>query len=531
VPATIVARAPLLAIALVWVVAALLVQPWGEFPLNDDWDYAKSARAIVERGRFELSPEARVTLVAQAAWGAVFSLPFGWSFFALRLSTLVAGLGGTLAVYGLARLVGASRGIATVAALAFALCPLTVGLAFTFMTDVPYASALAVGLLALGGWLQRGGWVALLAGAALAVVAVLIRPTGLALPVAFLLAALLSRQRGALLGAALVLGLAAGALALWQVWAVLAGLGGLANPQAGELRDALARAPLSVGGEVARQSGIAAFYLGLFLLPLSLVGGAASGQRGLLVAAGGGLIGLGLAVVGARMPLAINVLYDLGLGPLTLRDAFLVAAPPETRGPAWVAGGATVLAGGGAAVGILLVARGGLRLWRCGARPLLALVTGTALIAFVPFAVAGFLDRYLIALLPPLLALGAAGARRSSRTALASAAITLLLLGGFGVVATRDYFAWNRARWTALERLQERGVTPAEIDGGFEFNGWLTYDPRYRRDPMKSWWWVMDDRYVAAFGPLPGYREVDREPFWRWLPPHEGAVLILERAQ
>jgi hypothetical protein len=115
---------PLAFLAVLWLAAALLVQPWGEFPLNDDWDYAKSARALAERGRFELSPEARVTLFAQAAWGALFSLPFGWSFVALRLSTVTAGLAGTFAVYGLARLAGASRRLATVAALTLAVCPL-----------------------------------------------------------------------------------------------------------------------------------------------------------------------------------------------------------------------------------------------------------------------------------------------------------------------------------------------------------------------------------------------------------------------
>lgn len=514
---------------LVWLGALALVQPWGEFPLNDDWDYAKSARVLAERGELVLSPEARVTLVAQAAWGALFSLPFGWSFLALRLSTIVAAGAGVAAVAGLARLAGAARPIALVAALTVAVCPLYFGLAFTFMTDVPNAAALALGMLALGRLLDRGGWPTLLAGAGWSVVAVLIRPTGVALPVAFALAGVLWVTSGRRRVLAL-LPVVAAALALvgWQAWAVANGLGGLANLQAGELRDALGRGPLVVLVEAFRNSGIAALYLGLFALPLAIAGGAMTGF-GRLITLGGGLVGLGLALVGARMPLAENVLYDLGVGPLTLRDAFFGGPPAEVRGPAWLLTVVTVAAGAGAGALGVLVVRGARRLWRGGARPLLTLLVATAVFSFAPLAVAGFLDRYLIALLPPVVAVAAAGSRRGRAGALVGAAVVLLLVGGFSVAATRDYFSWNRARWAALERLVAQGVPPSEIDGGFEFHGWFTYDPAYRRDPARSWWWVVDDRYVVAFGPLAGYREVDREPFWRLVPPGAGAVVTLER--
>jgi 4-amino-4-deoxy-L-arabinose transferase-like glycosyltransferase len=510
-------------------VAAVLVQPWGEFPLNDDWDYAKSVRGLVDHGHFALSPEARVTLVAQAVWGALFCLPFGWSFFALRLSSIVAAIAGVAAVSGLARLAGGARPAALVAALTVTVCPLFFGLAFTFMTDVPSAAALALGLLALGWWLQRGGWPALLVGTACSLVAVLIRPTGLAMPAAFALAGVLGATSGPRrLFALLPVAAAALALAGWHWWAVANGLGGLANLQAGELRDALGRGPVPVLVDVLRNSGVAALYLGLFTLPLAISGGAMTG-RGRLLAVLGGLVGLGLALAGVRMPLAENVLYDLGVGPLTLRDAFFRGPPAEVRGPTWLLTLVTVAAGAGLGALGLLVVRGARRLWRCGARPLLMLLVATAAFSFAPLAVAGFLDRYLVALLLPVVAIAAAGGRGGRAGALAGAAVVLILFGGFSVAATRDYFSWNRARWTALERLVAHGVPPSEIDGGFEFNGWFTYDPTYRRDPTKSWWWVVDDRYVVAFGPLAGYREVDREPFWRLVPPGAGAVVVLER--
>ena len=50
--------------------------------------------------------------------------------------------------------------------------------------------------------------------------------------------------------------------------------------------------------------------------------------------------------------------------------------------------------------------------------------------------------------------------------------------GLFSVASTDDYFAWNRARWQALTYLlDEVRVSPMEVCGGFEFNGWYNYDP------------------------------------------------------
>jgi hypothetical protein len=83
-------------------------------------------------------------------------------------------------------------------------------------------------------------------------------------------------------------------------------------------------------------------------------------------------------------------------------------------------------------------------------------------------------------------------------------------------------------------------VPPAAIDGGVEFNAWhlaptlgtWPTDAEARSgqpDTVKSWWWVIDDRYVASFHPLPRYAVRDRVPYARWLVPGTGEVLILER--
>ena len=73
----------------VWILAVLAVDPVGNFALNDDWAYASAVRMLVEQGELRLSGWTAANLITQLLWGALFCLPFGFSFTALRISTLV----------------------------------------------------------------------------------------------------------------------------------------------------------------------------------------------------------------------------------------------------------------------------------------------------------------------------------------------------------------------------------------------------------------------------------------------------------
>jgi len=45
-------------------------------------------------------------------------------------------------------------------------------------------------------------------------------------------------------------------------------------------------------------------------------------------------------------------------------------------------------------------------------------------------------------------------------------------------------------------------ISPKSIDGGYELSGWLLADKKYKQTPSKSYWWVDEDDYVIASGPL-----------------------------
>ena len=109
--------------------------------------------------------------------------------------------------------------------------------------------------------------------------------------------------------------------------------------------------------------------------------------------------------------------------------------------------------------------------------------------------------------------------------------LLIVISAAFSVLAMHDYLAWNSTRWKALVSLMEReGVSPTVIDGGYEFNGWHLYEPGPLGRSGKSWWWVDDDEYVIASGPIAGYTEIASYPFERWLLGAQSRIVVLQRA-
>jgi hypothetical protein len=163
----------------------------------------------------------------------------------------------------------------------------------------------------------------------------------------------------------------------------------------------------------------------------------------------------------------------------------------------------------------------------------------SGVIYLLPLIVAGFYDRYLIAVIP-LFAAGAACAYgcvpqpyRQKIGSLRSLGVAVVVaISVFAIGATRDYLAWNRLRWDALRHLmEERGVAASNIDGGFEFGGlYLSGSENYQNDdPAKSWWWIQEATYQIAFGNVAGYKVIKEYTYLNWITPRVGKVLVLQK--
>lgn len=532
-------------LAALWALVVLAVDPRGDFPLGDDWSYARTTRVFLDDGVFSPIGWTSMPLLTHVLWGSAFAAVLGFSFEALRFSTLLLGLAGSLALLVLLRDAGVDRGPALVAVATLVVNPVQLGLAHTYMTDVPFLAWSLLALASLSRALARDSIPALGLGALFATIAMLGRQLGLFVPLAFTVAVLAGKglRRSTMARAAAVL-----------LLVVLAPMGLHAWLEAREAVPALWSDQLLRVVRVLVDPGRLAFnlakglvrcllYLGLFCAPVLMLGGVprplARRMRALSLVAAVAFTAAAtfeMLRAGRWMPLGSetdSILTRFGIGPLTLRDTYILGLPhAEPLGPEfrWVV---TVLS---VVFGALLAAR----LVAVGASlvpdrsPTRLLVVAAVLVYFAPLAVHGFVDRYLlplVALVSALVLLPAPGeAQRRGRLA---PALSLLLLTAFFVFSTaavHDYLSWNRARWAALDYLTKALRVPAsEIDGGFEFNGWHLYSPGYKQREWRSWWWVRDDRYLVAMGEVPGYDAVREFSYPRRLAPGSGRILALVR--
>jgi hypothetical protein len=125
-----------------YLLTGLFIHPIGDFPLNDESSYGTTVRQLLETGDFRPLPWSVAPSLTHVLWGALFCLPTGFSFTALRLATLTAATLGLLGTYVLVRDAGRPAWLALHTALWLGLDPLYLELSYTFMTDVPFTAAL-----------------------------------------------------------------------------------------------------------------------------------------------------------------------------------------------------------------------------------------------------------------------------------------------------------------------------------------------------------------------------------------------------
>jgi hypothetical protein len=512
--------------AAVWAIVFALINPRGEFPMMDDWIYHRIVAIWISEGRLALPEVTQMVVLGHIALGVAIGRVAGLSFEALRLAMLVVGWAGIVAVYAACRALGGTSGIAALAAAAMLVNPVYLTMSATFMTDLPFFVLSTAALIAYVRALREPCWSAVLAGTVLSAAAATIRQPALILPVAFMVATALRHR---LDRRTLVLALAPFAV----VAALLAALPALLDAAGLLPRDynlpmrELTRNLRAPSAEwltfAAKRSLNIGFHLGWFVLPFALLAGGWTRRRLLTAALIAATIAVAVLATGKVAPWGSSLLYDFGIGSVSLHDVTVLGLPHLPRAPwlFWL----VLTVSSGAAVATL-ASQWGATIADAPDRDARA-VSAFALLAVagytVPLALSWFYDRYLLPVVPCLMAYAALrqGTIVTPRRVAAFLAVMLPLAVG-AVALAHDYFAWNRARWDGLTFLLER-ATVQEIDGGYEFAGMARYADG------TAWQKPADLRFMVAFGEVPGYREIRRYEYSAWLPRRSGAILVLER--
>jgi Dolichyl-phosphate-mannose-protein mannosyltransferase len=541
-----------LALCVVWIVAALLIDPTGDFPLNDDWAYGLPVEVLVRDGTIRFTFWQSMTLITQVFWGALFCLPAGFSYTALRISTLIAGLGGVLGLYALLRHFRASPAIAFVGAALMATNPIYLGLSYSFMTDIPFLALMLWAAFCVIRGLDRDrggdGWFA--AGLGIALAATFIRQLGLAIFLGLLIVYPLRRglNRGWLLRTVLPT-IAAGVL-MKAYTTVLDAAGRLPrmyylkpNALSDYFNDLF---HLRLGALKVPLEGVmlTLMYCGLFMMPFLVLleprrstSRMPNWLRPVLVALAAMAVTAAAAAFGRPMPMTGNILVDLGLGIRALPGPALPGAPYAF----WIA---VTFAASLGAVGLVVALVDAARAtW---ARPFdpastmpiwhFIFLGSIAALYLGPFFLMYqlILDRYFLLPAALIMALALGGVRepgpRPSRLRWVIAIAIVCVMGTLGIAMAHDYMSWNRARWSACTELVEQDkIALGQIDGGFEFNNQWPNRALMEQGGAEGIIESVEGQYQVAFRPMPGHTVISRVPCSAWLPYAPREILVLKR--
>jgi Dolichyl-phosphate-mannose-protein mannosyltransferase len=512
-------RRALLILVAAFAAVVLVVDPRGNFPLNDDWGVGFTTFTLLQTGRIQFTPFASATAYLQFVWGALWASVFGETFTVLRVSTLVLSLASSILTYLLLRRAQVRTELALFGAAALLFHPLFFWASFTSMTHVPFVftSIVAMVCFARAAEEEQRAW--LLAAFVATVASFFTRQFAVLNAIAPLVVALSMRRKKL----------------AWTYATALAVFGALvvSGVLVGSQKELLLHRPTLAGLAMRAVHYVyfnwqsAALF---FAAPLLLV--LLSRGRPRLPRIAIAILGIVFVAVAWRMTVRVgmplpymnsgNVFTNFGLGPPTLRDVFTFRMPHPFALP-WTFRLALMIVTtiGAALAASLTIAtlRKETALVRYCA---IYLICGTLLAAGMSI----HFDRYSIDTTWPfvVLLMLLANRARITRAAQLTATAMLAIAIVFSIAGTAEYLAWNRARWDAYAFLRANGVTLEQMDGGYEINALLALREG-RKDLGKRGVGVIDDQFILTFNrDVPGYEMLRAFPYPRWFGLSSGAV-------
>ncbi|MGH9410646.1 MAG: glycosyltransferase family 39 protein [Vicinamibacterales bacterium] len=459
---------PFAVIAAPFVIGWMLVAPWQNVPVIDDWAYAWSVEHLLRTGHLAVSDRSSIYPIAQILWGWLFArVAGGFSFGILRLSTVVVATVGCWAVYLFLRELAFGVAVSVLAALTLALYPAYFVLSFTFMTDVPFVALSAVAMYFYVAGVRRDRPPLLWWAALFALLAFLVRQVGIVLPCA----AFAAIDRSAFTRRAIArfwVPLIVGAAIIGGAWIVLPHLfGGLPVI---ELREQNAQGLTFLDPSDYASWNIELLFIVAFPWAALLLCPMLRWKRFLLIAAVAILIAAGARLLTGSVPTPLPDQDTWSVQDMAMRTNLVGGDLPPSP---WVARVTPALEAAGALVAAsLIVGLGWLRKseWRAGR----IIVAGGLLNLLVINILWVYYDRYYL-ILAPTLAYLASAPLLDTRVGRWPAAIVLVFWASLGIPGTRAVIATNAAVARMTLDQEQQGTRMIDIDAGYSLNAWRLY--------------------------------------------------------
>jgi hypothetical protein len=540
-------------IVVTWILIFFLIDHTGEFPLIDDWAYAHGVSDLLHDGVLKISDWVAMTQIAHLFAGYTWSIMFGYSLQHLREFTILIGCLGSLIMFAGTGYFTKSLSLRLLGTAIFMFNPIWIYLSYTFMTDVPF-TALFIGLMILiYRWMATPNHFLLLIVLVLGSIIVLIRQTGLGIGLSFLLWVVLMQpdeRRKYIFAAILIAVIQVATLMLYEYWMSSVGALSTRYHSASSLSWILSRHWWFI--RAIYYGVIQVHYVSLFMIALfpisiwlmyskrvSILPENMSFYRYVVTALI--IVGIG-TVVGTDIlmnPRYTHLMqYDTVGHVMTIDFTYEMLTFSSNYKWLWVLLFGISLVN---LAGLVQIGWGMMRFFQSKFRlssdrwiwPALILGGYGVFISIGQFV----FDRYMLLHLPlaiwiVLSLFDKYEISSIPRLVLGFCSLFLVLSVTFGVVGTQDSLEWNRVRFGALEKLEQAGVPPTQIDGGAEYNSWKKTGPiRPLIFGDKSWWYVADDQYAMAFNELPGFERIEAHPFSVWYGLKTDTIWVVRRVE
>ncbi len=552
---------PVACLMIVWAIAVYIVDPVGEFLINDDFGFATALQNVMNGralGPTWLGPQGSgggPALFVHLLWGQLFSNFFGHSFTILRVSVLVLSITGSLAFFFLLRSTNAGDWLSFWGTLTLIFNPLYFSQSFTYMTDVTFISLTIFSFLMIHWGIEKNILALVVIGLFFALSATLTRQFGLFIALAFVVTCFihpLGRRFGFRKAVVLALVIVVIPWVSFEYFLHRVGSTPFTDHQ---LLNEILSFPAQKGFPdylVFVTIQLSQNVLGYTCLAISPVVALLYRQYldrnryqcfFVLVSVFFGVLVLGIYSGWFSLPIFLNgnVVFNLGIGPILLKDTYILGIKRMVSLPSeiyYIIFWWTVLS-----VGLVLPL-----VWK-SMRDISKTILGSAkntsesfltyftlifiLLYVWTISLTGIRDRYTIpiAAMTIVFLFSFSNELRNFKFSIRNgfpAFVAFGMIGFFALSATHDFMSMKRSQTKALNYLtNDLGIPPNHIDGGFEFNGYYCFDKDFQPKEGRSWWWVDREDYVITLGDLSGYETVKRFPFCRIIG-QDGVIHILK---
>jgi hypothetical protein len=522
-----------LVLILVFIVSELIVNPIGDFPLNDDWSYGKALFYTNTEG-YTIGHFCAMSLFTHLMWGVVFTKIFGFSFTVLRISTMVSALIGLFLLNKLVVKITGNKLLGLVAGLLLLFNPVYFNLSNTYMTDVNFSTLLIVCCYCAFLFYESGKMIHLILFFLFSAGLVLIRQFGIIVPVCFMVScfAVSKKKLPNLLfsfvgttGVYLV-------LKLYESY-----LSKILPPDSG-YKSSGSIDYLSIEFwklfcwyfELRYKTVL--LYALVFVSPLAMVYIIPLAKRFKWYYVLGVFIFCSMFVCwlfnGVQFPWN-NVLNNMSVGPETFYESLISKTSHNfSKSFASLLTGVKYVFSSLTLVTIVLYFFSLFRQdeSKIGLRPqVLFLVALFLSYCFMLFIAESFFDRYLLPIIIIMIILFSFMKNRAEANYWLTGGV-LICFFYVSVFGTRDYFTLNRTKWEAYEYIKRAKNSSAEkINGGFEINCW--------NDGKNTWWSGFHELryfdYLIQFRPEEGFKAVKSYEFQRYFPYKKDTITIFEK--